>query len=221
MRFTILFSLCLIATTSLAQSNSPFGGGDPYDSGSDATGGDPFGSNSATPGSDADDTSAKKRPGKVLNPFDRSLGLRGMRSMGMMGYGKEDEGMEMYMEGMEMEDMDMGMEMDVMSGMMMGESRPTEDQLFQAGLQRAITALRIAKSENEKKQLLSYIRHAFTVRYEQTIARRRDELKKIKDRVAELESELVRREAAKSRVLEVQMQSVQLAAEGLMEIGQQ
>ncbi len=118
-------------------------------------------------------------------------------------------------------DMGMSMEMDWMGGMgmdmMEGTPGTGTDSRFRAGLRRAITALKRAKTASERETLLGYVREAFETRFQETIVTRRKELAHIKKRIAELESDLQRREAAKARVVAVQLQSVQLAAEGLLE----
>jgi hypothetical protein len=166
----------------------------------------------------------------VPNPFD-------LPSESMMGgYGGMEEMEEDYMDSGEMDEdmMDMGMGMG--GGMEMGMggmgdyeggdgmgmygmgSMSSADQRFQAGLQRAIAAIRKSDTEADQKTLLNFVRRAFEDRYDESIQSRQKQLLQIKQRVAKLEAELKRREAAKSRVVEVQLQSVQLAAEGLLDL---
>ena len=125
----------------------------------------------------------------------------GMDSMGGMGFGRmEDEMMEMGM------------------GMEYTEVMP--DELFRHGLQRAIHSLKNAKSDKESETLRGYVRAAFSDRYDKMIADRTRDIARLKENVAKLEGDLKRREAAKERVVHLQLQSVQLAAEGLLDLGE-
>ncbi|MCG8652303.1 MAG: hypothetical protein MI861_20855 [Pirellulales bacterium] len=245
MRYTILFLAALIATPALAQVGSDPADGNPFapgDAAADGGGGDAFDNGSANPfgpgqggsfgQSDFSDVGeafgfgTRAKPGqvpgglpgeeegsgtaaKIPNPFDAAhdgIGMQGDMEMMMMG----DEMME---EGM----MDVGgMDMMAMSG---GFRRPSEEDIFQRGLQLAISQLRQTEKQENKNVLLGYVKKAFEERYDKSIAKRRKELQQIKNRVVQLEKNLARREAAKQRVLEVQLQSVQLAAEGLLEMG--
>lgn len=159
---------------------------------------------------------------KVPNPFEEKPRGGGY---GMMGAGGGDmEGMmggmeEMTDEGMGME-MGYGMGMGDDMGMGPGGAGFSQDQQFRRGLQRAIQLLQQAKTDNEKETLRDYVREAFDDRYAKMIASRKRDLERLKRSVAKLESDLKRREAAQQRVVEVQMQSVQLAAEGLLELGE-
>lgn len=156
-----------------------------------------------TAGGDATTPTKKIRERKtdvVPNPFAQPQ--RG----GMMG-------MEMMM-GMGEEEMEMDMEMGGMSGMSSG---PSPEQVFREGLQRAIIALRKAKSDDTREMLRGHIREAFEKRYETMIAARRKDIARLKQSVANLEAEMQRRAVAKDRVVQLQLQSVQLAAEGILE----
>jgi hypothetical protein len=154
---------------------------------------------------------------KVPNPFEEKPRGGGY---GMMGVGGGDmEGMMGSFE--EMEDEEMGMDMVEMGmGMGTGGAASSQDQRFRRGLQRAIQSLQQAKTDSEKETLRGYVRDAFDDRYTKMIASRKGDLERLKRSVAKLESDLKRREAAKERVVQVQMQSVQLAAEGLLELGE-
>lgn len=138
---------------------------------------------------------------KIPNPFARPTSTGFAMEMGM-GY-MEDEMMEM--DDFEMDMMDDG---------------PSPDQVFRLGLQRAIQSLKKAKTDEESEVLRGYVRTAFSDRYDRLIASRKKDLDKLKRSVAKLESDLKRREAAKDRVVQLQLQSVQLAAEGLLELGE-
>lgn len=155
----------------------------------------------------------------VPNPFTKPKG-RMMGDMDMGGYGDmaDMEGMEGMMGGMDM-DMGMGMEMEMggMGGEMGMSMEAAEDHDFRQGLRRAITALRNAKSGDEKETLRDYVRIAFEKRYQAMITQRKKDISRLKQSVARLEAEMQRREAAKDRVVQLQLQSVQLAAEGILE----
>ncbi len=149
----------------------------------------------------------QSRAGKIPNPFDAG-GLGGGMEMMDSGMGDVEEMMGAAM------DMGMG----GMGGMGMGMGGMSGVDRFQLGLQRAIKMLGNAKTESHRTVLQGYIRDALETRYEDIIAKRRKDLERLKRSVAELEDELNRREAAKDRVVGVQMQSVQLAAEGLLNL---
>ena len=139
-----------------------------------------------------------------------SEGMMGMMGMGGMGDMAEMSGME------EMSDMMGGM----MGGMMGAPSRDNAERVFQRGLQRAIIALGKAKTDRERETLRGYVRQALDERYRKMISARQKELDRLSASVARLKADLKRREHAKDRVIEVQMQSVQLAAEGLLQLGE-
>ena len=159
-----------------------------------------------------------KKANAIPNPFEsteRGSGDMMGGGMGGMGMGgMSDMGGDMVMTEY---GMDMGMGMDMVTGGM-GIGMTAEDA-FRRGLQRAIVALGNAKSEPEKETLRQYVRQALESRYLRMIADRQREVEQLKQSVAKLESDLKRRESAKDRVIEVQMQSVQLAAEGLLQLG--
>ena len=145
----------------------------------------------------------------------------------MMGMGM---GMDMEMEemGMMMEDemgsgMDMGMGMMADGGMggMDGGGMATEtaeDRKFRLGLQHAIVWLRkVDGNEDQQQKLRGYIREAFENRYDRMMDKRKQDLAELRRGMEKLELEFRRRQAAKERVVQLQLQSVQLAAEGLLE----
>ncbi len=147
------------------------------------------------------DASQAAQP-KIVNPFDSKL-FPGGDGMGMMaGMGGQNDIAEM-----------------MTGGMGEAEFGPSADDLFRQGLQRAIYSLNAAQTDEQKEIIRGYIREAFEDRYLKMISERKRDLEKLKASVAKLESDLERREAAKDRVVQVQMQSVQLAAEGLLELG--
>jgi hypothetical protein len=167
-----------------------------------------------------------KSDNKIPNPFDLPSGMGAGMGVGMgegmmmgeMGLGADGAyGGEMMDESMEM---GMGMGMGEAGGMMgMAETtKQAQDRMFRAGLQRAITALKQAKGEKQREVLLGYVREAMENRYDKIIIDRKNELARIKARVEKLESDLKRRVSAKQRVVNIQLQSVQLASEGLLEL---
>lgn len=150
-----------------------------------------------------------KQP-KFPNPFAKPAGA----AMEMMGAGAEFEyGMEDMMEMGGMKD-----EMGGMAGMGMGYGQPSPNELFRRGLQRAIHSLKKAKSDEESEALRGYVRAAFSERYDKMISGRKRDIERLKTSIAKLESDLKRRETAKERVVQLQLQSVQLAAEGLLDL---
>ena len=139
------------------------------------------------------------------------MGMGGM--MGGMG-GMED--MADAMGG----GMDMGMGGGGMDGMMGADFEPDPEQVFRQGLQRAIRALSKARNDEQRDILKGYVKKALEERYARMINSRRQELDRLKAQISKLEQDLVRRESAAKRVIEVQMQSVELASEGLLEFGE-
>lgn len=127
----------------------------------------------------------------IANPFEQAIDE---------GYGME---MDMGMMGMD----DMGM-----------ETKPSADELFRANLPRAIQQLKKSKTPEERTALQKYIRQAFEQRYDRMMADRKQDIARLRKSLTELESDLQRRTAAKDRVVGLQLQSVQLAAEGLLEL---
>lgn len=88
---------------------------------------------------------------------------------------------------------------------------------FRAGLARLLDMLPKAKSEEEKKQLLEYAREALTKRYQQQLENREREIRNLELRLTALRDEQQRRSDAAERIIELQMKSLELAAEGLLE----
>jgi hypothetical protein len=151
-------------------------------------------------------TEAKKVPNPFAQPPRRgaAMGLGGgMEGMGTGG----------------MEEMMADMEMDTGMGMGMEYTEILPDELFRRGLQRAIHSLKNAKSDEEGDALRGYVRAAFSERYDKMIVDRKRDVAKLKKSIAKLEQDLKRREFAKERVVQLQLQSVQLAAEGLLDLG--
>lgn len=152
-----------------------------------------------------DGSQSEKR--SLPNPFD--LPARNAGSMSDMGSGDMEGMMGMEASG------GYGMESDMMG---MGGYAPADP--FQRGLQRAIEMLRKARSPTDKATLEGYIRKALEDRYAAMLQKRKKELEQLKASLAKLESDWKRRAGAKDRVVQVQMQSVQLAAEGLLDLNQ-
>lgn len=159
---------------------------------------------------------AKRERSVVQDPFAQPMrGGRGEMMAG--GFGGEMGGMGMGMEGGDMEGYGMAEESGMMGMGGYGASAPSPDEVFRHGLQLAITALRKAQDDDERNTLRGYIRAAFEKRYETMIEGRKTDIARLKKSVANLEAEMQRREAAKDRVVQLQLQSVQLAAEGILE----
>ncbi len=162
-------------------------------------------------------SSARSNQPLIKDPFQFEFEMRGSGGMEMMTDGSG--GMDMMMGvgeyGSGSEDYEAGMD-----GMMMDSMSNSRDQIFRLGLQRAIAALQKAKTEQEKQVLQGFVRKALSERYDRMISSRQEDLNKLKKKIAKLESDLKRREAAKDRVIQLQLQSVQLAAEGLLELNE-
>lgn len=145
----------------------------------------------------------------ISNPFDENPMGGGMGGFGGMG--------AMYGDG----DMGMGMEMDMGGGMDMGmgmEAAPASEDVFRFRLKSAIKRIGAAKSEQEKATLMQYTEKGLADHYDEMIVRRRKDLERLKKSLAQLETDLGRREAAKERVVKLQLQSAILASEGLLDL---
>lgn len=165
----------------------------------------------------------KKRAADAVDPFEQARleSLPRANAGDMMGMGADmgmdDGGMGGY--GMGMGEMEMGMgEMGMDMEMGMGASEPDPDSIFRRGLQLAIAQLREAKTPAKKETLRAYLRNAFQNRYDNVMQKRQKDLDDLKKRVSDLQADLERRVAARDRVISLQMQSVELTAEGLMQI---
>lgn len=162
--------------------------------------------------------SATTKP--IDNPFDDLAngeggmmggGMGGMMAGGMdgsMGMGMAEAGGDMYGGGMGGYGMDMGM----------GGSGVSPEENFRLALRKAISKLSSSQSDEEKASLMRYTQDALQQQYDKMIQRRRDELNRLKQSLAKLETDLQKREAAKDRVIKLQMQTVTLAAEGLLDL---
>ncbi|MEM8669589.1 MAG: hypothetical protein AAGG48_18830 [Planctomycetota bacterium] len=94
------------------------------------------------------------------------------------------------------------------------------EDFFRRALQRAIRGLREAENDDDRTTIKGYIKTALEERYSRMIKKRREDLEGLKAKIQKLEQDLKRRESAAKRVIEVQMQSVELASEGLLELGE-
>ena len=126
----------------------------------------------------------------------------------MMGDGYGDMGMDSMM----YEDMSYGD--------MGGGSEPafSNEQLFRYRLRTAISQISDAENADEKAALLKYTQAALQEQYDAMIARRTRDLNRLQEKLTRLEEDLRKRAAAKDRVVKLQMQSVILAAEGLLDL---
>lgn len=92
-------------------------------------------------------------------------------------------------------------------------------ELFQKAVRDSVQRLAQAKTEAEKQQLLEAVRTAFHERYQQAIAQRQRELNRIEKQLQQLREDLERRRAAEQKVVEVQLRTIELAGEGLVQLG--
>jgi hypothetical protein len=214
MKLIVSFAALVLLCDPVWSQDDPFGGGsgaaDPFvasppAAANQAAQAGPFGntnpSNAREPTDSTQPRSAKPKS-RVADPFaakpsqmmEMAAGLGMEADMGEMG----------------------GMAMEYEEGY--GDAGPSPDDAFRFGVQRAIKALRQAKSAEDKAALHSFVRKAFSDRYDEIIKARKQKLDDLKQRIANLEQELVRRAQAKDRVVALQLQSVQLAAEGLLDL---
>lgn len=140
---------------------------------------------------------------QVANPFELTLQPSSAVQSEMMG---------MDMASMDMDASSMGM------AMMDGEPAVPDDELFRYRLRTAISQISDSESAADKAAILKYTQTALQDQYDLMIARRKKDLERLKERLAMLEADLQKRAAAKDRVVKLQMQSVILAAEGLLDL---
>ena len=100
-----------------------------------------------------------------------------------------------------------------------GGGAQSNKALFNRGLQNAINRLKSTKDEKVRANLKASIREAFALHYDEMIKQRTKDISMLQSELNELQSELKRRKDAKDRVVDLQLQSVQLAAEGLLDLG--
>ncbi|TWU16216.1 hypothetical protein [Allorhodopirellula heiligendammensis] len=145
----------------------------------------------------------------VANPFELNVPSGG--GMGSM------MGMDGSMMGDGYGDMGMG---SMGYGDMSGGSEPafSNEQLFRYRLRTAISQISDAENADEKAALLKYTQAALQEQYDAMIARRTKDLNRLQEKLTRLEEDLRKRAAAKDRVVKLQMQSVILAAEGLLDL---
>ena len=96
---------------------------------------------------------------------------------------------------------------------------PSPSDLFQQAVRRSVKQLKSAKTEAEKQKQLELLRSAFNERYERALVRRQQDLDKLEQRLQKLQEDLQHRREAQEKVVEVQLRTVELAGEGLVELG--
>ncbi len=150
-------------------------------------------------------------PSGISNPFDESPMGGGMGGMGG-GMGAMGGGMGAMGDGMGAmgDGMDMGMEM--------GVDTWASDDVFRFRLKNAIKRIGASKTEQERTTLMQFTEKGLEDHYDEMIARRKKDLERLKKSLSQLETDLTRREAAKDRVVKLQMQSAILASEGLLDL---
>lgn len=100
-------------------------------------------------------------------------------------------------------------------------SEPSPSDLFQTAVRNSVQRLARAKTDAEKQKLLETVRSAFHERYQQAIAQRQGELDRLEQQLQQLRQDLERRRAAEQKIVEVQLRTVELAGEGLVELSSQ
>ncbi len=96
-----------------------------------------------------------------------------------------------------------------------GSSTDPEAEMFHASLRKGISYLKNAKTNEERKSMEGQIKQALSDRFERQLAKREQEVAAIEERIKKLKEELARRRATAARVVDVQMETVRLAAEGI------
>ncbi len=92
------------------------------------------------------------------------------------------------------------------------------DDRFRSQLRMAIARISSSDNDQEKAELMQFTQAALAQQYDAMITRRKAELQRLKDSLLKLENDLQKRETAKDRVIKLQMQTVTLAAEGLLDL---
>ncbi len=200
MKYPVVLCLCVSLVASAAWSQAP----DDKASGDKSNFGEAA-NLKATTDIAGTETSSKPKP-PIPNPFEQPTVMAG-------GEMEDDMGMDMSM------DMAMGMSMGMgdMGGMEM-DMEPSADELFRVNLSRAIAQLKKAKTDEERAVLQKYIREAFEQRYDRMMTQRKEDIQRLSTSLTALQRDLKRRIAAKDRVIGLQLQSVQLAAEDLLDL---
>lgn len=96
-------------------------------------------------------------------------------------------------------------------------SPTSPNMLFQQAVRQTVKRLAAASTEAEKRKLLDLVRAAFNERYERAIATRQQELDELEQRLQALRADLDHRREAQEKVVDVQVRTVELAGEGLVE----
>jgi len=88
---------------------------------------------------------------------------------------------------------------------------------FKHALSMVIEQLASAETSSAKKTLLGYAREALTERYTEQIELRRKEISRLEMRLKELKEDLAKRSARAEQVVNLQINSLELASEGLID----
>lgn len=88
---------------------------------------------------------------------------------------------------------------------------------FKHALAMLIDQLAAAESSTAKSTLLGYAREALTERYTEQIELRRKEISRLEGRLKELKEDLAKRSARAEQVVNLQLNSLELASEGLID----
>jgi hypothetical protein len=92
-----------------------------------------------------------------------------------------------------------------------------KDYRFMTGLGTLLDRLSKASSDSQIQQLKESARKAFKARYAEQLQARESKIAELEAQIADLKIEQQRRADAADRVVDLQMQSLELAAEGLMD----
>ncbi len=108
-----------------------------------------------------------------------------------------------------------------MSGGGMGgfamSARTRKDLAFQNGLVRTLEQLKKTTDPEEKKVLLQYARDAFSKRYQEQLKERATTIESLERKLNQLKEDHKRRADATERIVDLQMKSLDLVAEGLLD----
>lgn len=88
---------------------------------------------------------------------------------------------------------------------------------FKHALSMLIEQLASAETNSAKETLLGYAREALTERYTEQIELRRKEISRLELRLKELKEDLAKRSARAEQVVSLQINSLELASEGLID----
>lgn len=95
---------------------------------------------------------------------------------------------------------------------------PTEEQRFQLGIRRVVKSLEQAETEEEKERLLELGRKGLELQYQRKLNERKAELEKLRRQLEQLETDYGRRVQAMPRIIDLQLESLKLASEGLLNL---